>query len=76
MPLAHLVQSMPHGHEVGLAERQGEGRTSRVWPRFWASLQRKQGLGEGRKVTMSVIPSLGKLMSGLAERIFSIPTEI
>lgn len=73
MPLAHLVQSMPHGHEVGLAERQGEGRTSRVWPGFYGSLERKQGYGEGRKVTVRGIPFLGRLMSGLAEKIFNLP---
>lgn len=52
MLLAHLVQSMPHGHEVGLAERQGEGRTSRVWPEFREAYRENQGLGDGRKVTM------------------------
>ena len=40
---------MPRGHEVGLAERQGEGRTRRVWPGFWGSLARRWEEGGGRE---------------------------
>lgn len=63
---------MPRGHEVGLAESQGEGMTSRVWPGFWGSLTRR-GV---REVAMSGIPSLRKLMRGLAGWILNFIKEI
>lgn len=53
---------MPRGHEVGLAERQGKGRTPRVWPGFWGSLTTR---GEWGEVAMNGIPSLGKSVKGL-----------
>lgn len=64
---------MPRGHEVGLAERQGKGRTPRVWPGFWGSLTT---MGERREVAMSGIPSLGKSVRGLAGWILNAIKEI
>ena len=76
MPPAHLVQSMPRGHEVGLAERQGEGRTQRVWPGSWGSLARRRGQGGRREVAVSGIPSLGKLVRGVGGWIINSTREI